>query len=97
MTITLNCTVRSICIFRLARTWPAAHEVDARFRLGGKTLDQAVRHIVREAMARESAGAGVIAIGVRGEPILAHNTLGMIRGFVAANGNLHVVIHSIVI
>lgn len=86
----VSCTGKGKAFLRHA----AAHEVDARVRLGGETLDQAVHHVVNDAKVKEGAGAGVVAIGVKGEPILVHNTLGMFRGHVATDGRLHIGIHS---
>lgn len=60
-----------------------AHEVDAALRLGGLTLRAACDHALARVAARDGSG-GCIALGPRGDAVVAFNTAGMVRGHAAA-------------
>ncbi len=62
-----------------------AHEIDARVRLAGETLEAACRAALERVHALRSSG-GCIAVGPAGAPVLAFDTIGMYRGSVGAKG-----------
>ena len=71
----------------------AAHDVAARIAYGGQTLDAATRTLVFETLASHGIGAGMIAIGPRGDPVAPYNTLGMYRGWITGDGEMTVATH----
>ena len=67
--------------------YAAAHEIAARIRLTGQTLDRAAAAVVQELMAIEGSG-GVIAVDAAGNVALPFNSEGMHRGVARADGAL---------
>lgn len=70
----------------------AAHDVAARMRYGGASLDEATR-LVLEGLASHRIGAGMIAIDAQGAVAAPYNTLGMARGWIGVDGRLRVGTH----
>jgi beta-aspartyl-peptidase (threonine type) len=65
-----------------------AHEVAARMRHGGQTLEQAAAGVIMEALV-EVGGArsgGLVAVDRQGRVATPFNTDGMYRGWVRADG-----------
>jgi isoaspartyl peptidase/L-asparaginase-like protein (Ntn-hydrolase superfamily) len=60
-----------------------AHEVDARVRLAGASLEAACQAAL-DLVQRLRSNGGCVAVGPHGEPVLAFNTIGMYRGWVGA-------------
>jgi beta-aspartyl-peptidase (threonine type) len=71
----------------------AAYDLAARIHYAGQTLDDAAKTLVFETLASHGIGAGMIAIGPRGDPVAPYNTLGMYRGWITTQGQLVVATH----
>jgi L-asparaginase / beta-aspartyl-peptidase len=56
-----------------------AHDICARMRFGGRTVDAAVREVVLEELTELRGEGGVIAIDARGEIAMEFNSEGMFR------------------
>jgi len=62
-----------------------AHEIDARMRLGGESLEQAAAAAIADMGALGGTG-GVIAVAANGDTALAFNSAGMYRGSASPEG-----------
>jgi beta-aspartyl-peptidase (threonine type) len=71
----------------------AAHDLAARIRYAGQSLDDASRTLIFETLASHGIGAGLIALGATGDPVAPYNTLGMYRGWIGAGRVLTVATH----
>jgi len=71
----------------------AAHELSARIRLAGQSLEAASRDLVDNVLGGFGIGAGMICLGAEGEPIAPYNTLGMYRGWITTRGEMVVATH----
>jgi beta-aspartyl-peptidase (threonine type) len=56
-----------------------AHDICARMRFGGRTIAQAVREVVQEALPALGGEGGVIAIDREGHIAMEFNSAGMLR------------------
>jgi L-asparaginase / beta-aspartyl-peptidase len=65
--------------------WAAAHEIDARMRWKGETLEAAATAVVEE-LGRIGGSGGLIAIDAAGRVALPFNSQGMYRGSIGADG-----------
>jgi len=70
-----------------------AHDIAARIHYGGAQLQDATRIAIDE-LKSDGAGAGLIAIDGKGAVSLVHNTEGMYRGSVTADGVFSVGIYA---
>ena len=86
----VSCTGQGEIFIRVA----AAHELSARIRLGGQSLQAASRDLVDNVLGGFGIGAGMICLGAEGEPCAPYNTLGMYRGWIDTKGNLVVATHA---
>ncbi|MCQ4160393.1 isoaspartyl peptidase/L-asparaginase [Roseomonas sp. GC11] len=68
--------------------WAAAHDIAARMRYLGETLDAAATHVVDELGKRGGSG-GLIAIDREGRISLPFNCAGMYRGLIGTDGVPH--------
>jgi len=59
-----------------------AHEIDARMRLAGETLEEAAAHVVREGLAEVNGSGGLVAVDRDGRIAMPFNSEGMYRGWV---------------
>jgi beta-aspartyl-peptidase (threonine type) len=66
----------------------AAANVSARIALGGRTLPEAVREVVREVL--QPGDGGIIAMGPDGTAVLEFNTGGMFRGAADSAGRFEI-------
>lgn len=66
--------------------WSAGHEIDARMRLAGESLDEAARHVVMEVLHANDGSGGLIAIDRDGRVAMPFNCEGMYRASVVENG-----------
>ena len=73
--------------------YAAAHEIDARMRWGGQTLEAAARAVVDDVLAPVGGSGGVVAVDNSGRVALPFNSAGMYRGYVGVDGLLHTAIH----
>jgi beta-aspartyl-peptidase (threonine type) len=64
--------------------WCVCHEIDARMRLAGASLDDASRGVVAE-IARHGGSGGVIAVDYAGRVAMPFNCEGMYRGHLVAD------------
>lgn len=71
----------------------AAHELAARIRYKGESLERASRDIVHDLVGGFGIGAGMIALGPTGDPVAPFNTLGMYRGWITTAGEMFVATH----
>ncbi len=71
----------------------AAYDLAARITYGGQGLEDAARTLVFETLASHGIGAGMVALGARGNPVAPFNTLGMYRGWITTDGELTVATH----
>jgi len=62
-----------------------AHEIDARMRLTGQSLQDAAAQVVAQ-LARHGGSGGVIAVDRGGRPVMPFNCEGMYRGSVVEDG-----------
>lgn len=85
----VSCTGQGEIFIRVA----AAHELSARIRLGGQTLQAASRDLVDNVLGGFGIGAGMICLGAEGEPFAPYNTLGMYRGWIDTKGAMTVATH----
>jgi beta-aspartyl-peptidase (threonine type) len=69
-----------------------AHDVWARMRYGGQTLRQAT-DAVFDVIAAHRIGAGLVAVDASGRVCAPFNTLGMARGWIEADGVVHLATH----
>lgn len=70
-----------------------AHELAARMRHGGATLEAASRALMEEELAGEDVGMGWVALDASGQVVAPFNTLGMARGWVDAEGRGWIGVH----
>jgi L-asparaginase / beta-aspartyl-peptidase len=70
-----------------------AHDISARIRFGGRTLEQAVREVIHGELPRLNGEGGVIAIDRHGEIVMDFYTEGMFRGSRSAGGEPYVDIY----
>jgi beta-aspartyl-peptidase (threonine type) len=66
--------------------YAAAHEISARMRHAGQSLDAAADHVVMQDLALNGGSGGLIAIGADGSVSLPFNSEGMYRGIIRADG-----------
>ena len=71
----------------------AAYDLAARIIYGGQGLEDAARALVFDTLASHGIGAGMVALGARGNPVAPFNTLGMYRGWITTDGELTVATH----
>lgn len=70
-----------------------AHDIAARIRYRGDSLADAAAAAIAE-LTQDGCGAGLIAIDAGGAIAMPHNTEGMYRGAIAADGTLRVGIYA---
>lgn len=70
----------------------AAHEIAARMRHGGRSLNQAAREVVEE-LGHIGGSGGLVAVGRDGEVALPFNCSGMYRGYVETDGIVYTAIY----
>ena len=70
----------------------AAHEICARVRLGGSTLDAAARAVVQHDIPAMGGDGGVIAIDRYGTITMPYSSAGMYRGRIDSDGKVTVAI-----
>ncbi len=85
----VSCTGQGEVFIRLA----VAHEIAARIRHAGQSLEQAAGGMVRDDLSRHGIGAGLVAIDAQGHIQAPFNTLGMARGWVTPEGKAFVATH----
>jgi beta-aspartyl-peptidase (threonine type) len=85
----VSCTGQGEVFIRLA----VAHEIAARIRHAGQSLEQAAGGIVRDDLSRHGIGAGLVAVDPRGRVHAPFNTLGMARGWITPEGEAFVATH----
>lgn len=66
--------------------WSVGHEIDARMRLAGESLDEAARHVVMEVLHANDGSGGLIAVDRDGRVTMPFNCEGMYRASVVENG-----------
>lgn len=69
------------------------HELAARMRHGGATLEEASRALMEEELAGEDVGMGWVALDAAGRLVAPFNTMGMARGWVDAEGRGWIGVH----
>ena len=70
-----------------------AHDICARVRYKGASLEQAAREVVMEELVSQHGDGGVIAMDKQGEITAQFNTEGMLRGWVGPDGRIVVKIY----
>lgn len=88
----VSCTGRGEIFMREV----VAHEVAARLRYAGQTLDEATRAMVFDVLAGYDIGAGMVAIDAAGTIVTPYNTTGMARGWIGSDGVAFVATHGTV-
>ncbi|MCA1799445.1 MAG: isoaspartyl peptidase/L-asparaginase [Xanthomonadaceae bacterium] len=63
-----------------------AHEIAARMRLAGRTLEQAAHEVVMEVLVERGGSGGVIAVDRHGNVSMPFNSDGMYRGYMKSGG-----------
>ena len=70
-----------------------AHEIAARIRHLGETIDEATRFVMDVELAPHRSGAGLIAMDHLGTIVAPFNTAGMFRGWIDTGGAMTVATH----
>ena len=70
-----------------------AYDLCARMQYAGQTLVEAGNHLVHQTMKGHGIGAGLVSVDATGVVHAPFNTLGMARGWIAADGHVHVATH----
>jgi len=70
-----------------------AHEICARMRLAGQSLEKSANDVVKGLLVEIGADGGVIAIDAEGNTAMPFNTEGMYRGTIDRDGNVSVMIY----
>lgn len=65
-----------------------------RVAFQGRSIDAAARRVIIEELTELGGSGGVIALGPTGEHALVFNTAGMYRGWIDADGHIHVAIYA---
>lgn len=73
--------------------WAAAHEIAARMRYLGETLDAAAQHVVMKDLAPNEGSGGLVAVDAAGNLSLPFNSEGMYRGWATSDGTLETAIY----
>lgn len=76
-TCAVSCTGHGEYFIRYA----VAYDVAAEMAYGGKSLEDAARHIIHEKLAEKGGSGGLIALDARGNIAMEFNTEGMYRGY----------------
>ena len=71
----------------------AGHEISARMRLAGETLDQAAAAVLADVAALGGSG-GLVAVGAAGQVAMPFDTQGMYRGQIGPDGAPRVAIYA---
>lgn len=71
----------------------AAHEIAARMRLAGQSLEDAAKGVVLNLLAPQGGSGGVVAVDANGAYSLPFNCAGMYRGVVTQDGVLRTAIY----
>jgi beta-aspartyl-peptidase (threonine type) len=85
----ISCTGQGEVFIREA----VAHDLVARMRYAGRSLEEASRVLMDETIARHRIGAGWVAVDAAGRIVAPFNTVGMARGYVDAAGQVWVGTH----
>lgn len=88
-----SCAVSATGDGEIFLRWCAAHEIAARMRLAGESLEQAAHHVVHTDLAPNGGSGGVVAVDRKGGIAMPFNCEGMYRGSVAENGEIHTAIY----
>jgi beta-aspartyl-peptidase (threonine type) len=88
-TCAVSCTGHGEYFIRYA----VAHDVSAAMMYGGKTLQEATRHIIQERLLPNGGSGGLIAVDTLGNISMEFNTEGMYRGY-AIDGKREVKIYN---
>jgi beta-aspartyl-peptidase (threonine type) len=70
----------------------AAHEIDARMRLAGETLERAAAHVIGHVLPALGGSGGLVAVDAVGRLALPFNSPGMYRGWTVAGAARHTAI-----
>lgn len=73
--------------------WSAGHEIDARMRLAGESLEEAARHVVMEVLHVHDGSGGLIAVDRDGRVTMPFNCEGMYRASVVENDERTIAIY----
>jgi beta-aspartyl-peptidase (threonine type) len=71
----------------------AAHDICARVRYAGQSLQRAAEAVIDEQIPAAGGDGGAIALGSDGTVAFPFNTEGMYRGWIGADGKPHVAIY----
>ncbi len=70
------------------------HEIASRMAYLGESVAAAADHVIMGDLARYRIGAGVVAIDASGNVSAPFNTEGMFRGWITAEGQMHIGTHA---
>ncbi|MBL8669714.1 MAG: isoaspartyl peptidase/L-asparaginase [Alphaproteobacteria bacterium] len=70
-----------------------AYDVAARMHYAGQTLEQATDAQIFDVLTGHQIGAGLVAVDAAGHVRAPFNTLGMCRGWIEADGAIHIATH----
>jgi isoaspartyl peptidase/L-asparaginase-like protein (Ntn-hydrolase superfamily) len=73
--------------------YAVGHEIDARLRWAGQSLDEACHAVVVDVLAPIGGSGGLVAIDHRGTLCLPFNSEGMYRGYAMLDGPLHTALY----
>ncbi|MBB5703222.1 isoaspartyl peptidase/L-asparaginase-like protein (Ntn-hydrolase superfamily) [Ochrobactrum daejeonense] len=68
--------------------WAVGHEIDARMRWAGQSLEEAAGNVVRE-LGEIGGSGGLVAVDRQGNISLPFNSPGMYRAWCGADGTIH--------
>ncbi len=70
-----------------------AHDVAARMKYKGQGVEEASRDALGQLPKEEGGTGGLIALDAKGQFAMPYNTAGMYRGWITADGQVHVLIY----
>jgi beta-aspartyl-peptidase (threonine type) len=70
-----------------------AHDVAARMKYKGQSVEEAARDALGQMPKEEGGVGGLIALDAKGNFATPYNTAGMYRGWITADGEVHVAIY----
>jgi len=74
--------------------WAVGHEIDARMRWAGQSLDEAAGTVVRE-LGEIGGSGGLVAVDRKGNVSLPFNSPGMYRAWCGTDGEIHTGIYGL--
>jgi beta-aspartyl-peptidase (threonine type) len=88
-TCAVSCTGHGEVFIR----WAVAHDVSARMRYARQSLEEAAKEALAALPTEPEGAGGLIALDAKGHFAMPYNTEGMYRGWITADGQVHIFIY----